>query len=273
MKTILVPIDFSKNAHNALTYAIGMAHKKIAQLLLLHVCQQKEGNTTRATKQKQNKLEVLCDSINKLQKVQCSAQIEEGIVTDCIEKTTAAQKVDWLVMGTKGAKGIKEIYFGSNAKRASQKAHCPVIIVPKKAQYKGIRNIAFYCSYYDVETSLSTLMEIIELAEFYTADIFVFQINDEECIMQEEKKLFENFKKKVHSATKFKNIEFHLISGNDDEARLEFILHEASSDLLAISANNRLMMEKIFGEKTKHKAINRRQIPLLVYNSMQQSSH
>jgi|GEM_PF-2071866 len=268
MKTILVPIDFSKNAHNALNFAIGMADKKTAQLLLLHVCQQKEGNTTRATKQKKNRLEDLCDSINKLQKVQCSTQLEEGIVTDCIEKTTTEKKIDWLVMGTKGAKGVKEIYFGSNAKRASQKAHCPVIIVPKKAQYKGIHNIAFYCSYYDVDISLSTLMQIIELAQFYTAHIYVFQINDEECTVQEEKKLFENFKKKVKSATKFKNIEFHLINGNDDEARLERILHETSSDLLVISANNRLMMEKIFGEKTKNKAINRRQIPLAVYNSM-----
>jgi nucleotide-binding universal stress UspA family protein len=268
MKTILVPIDFSKNAHNALNYAIGMANERSAKLLLLHVYQQKGENISRSTKQKNDKLHILCTQIDTAQQVQCSSQITEGIVTDCIEKMTAIEKIDWLVMGTKGAKGIKEIYFGSNAKRTSQKAHCPVIIVPKNAQYRGIHNIAFYCSYYDTEASLSILLQIIEFAKFYNSHIYVFQINDEECIMEEEKVFFEKFKKSVQRATKFKNIEFHLLSGNDDEARLESILHHTNSDLLAISANNRLMMEKIFGEKTKNKSINRRHIPLAVYNSI-----
>jgi nucleotide-binding universal stress UspA family protein len=36
MKTILVPTDFSKNAENALQYAINLANKMQAKIILLH---------------------------------------------------------------------------------------------------------------------------------------------------------------------------------------------------------------------------------------------
>ena len=36
MKTILVPTDFSKNAENALTYAIQLAKKEEFKILLFH---------------------------------------------------------------------------------------------------------------------------------------------------------------------------------------------------------------------------------------------
>ena len=36
MKTILVPTDFSKNAENALLYAINLAKRMSAKIILLH---------------------------------------------------------------------------------------------------------------------------------------------------------------------------------------------------------------------------------------------
>ena len=38
METILVPTDFSRNAENALKYAVDLAKKEGAKIILMHAC-------------------------------------------------------------------------------------------------------------------------------------------------------------------------------------------------------------------------------------------
>lgn len=46
------------------------------------------------------------------------------------------QKIDLVVMGTKGASGVTEILIGSNTADVIEKCHCPVLAIPAESDFK-----------------------------------------------------------------------------------------------------------------------------------------
>ena len=57
--------------------------------------------------------------------------VHEGVVTDSILSFAAAQKVDLIVMGTHGHKGVDRATLGSVAEKVLRKARCPVLVSRK----------------------------------------------------------------------------------------------------------------------------------------------
>ena len=58
--------------------------------------------------------------------------VHEGAVTDSILSFAAAQKVDLIVMGTHGLKGVDRATLGSAAEKVLRKARCPVLVSRKR---------------------------------------------------------------------------------------------------------------------------------------------
>ncbi len=258
MKTILVPTDFSKNANNALQYALALAKEKKLKVIVLHAFQ--------AVKPKEDKLISLCQSIEKTHQIICEFINIEGVLFDVIIDVIQKIEPDFVIMGTKGARGIKEILLGSNAERVIKNSKSPVIIVPKKEIFSGIKNITYATNYYSTHNSstVSTILELIEIAKLFSAHINVVEVCDEECVGDDVKKYMIAFKEKVRNASDYKKISFHLIFGNNEELRLEEFSAATCSNLLAISIQNRILVEKFFHAASEIKAINRRSLPLMV---------
>jgi nucleotide-binding universal stress UspA family protein len=64
--------------------------------------------------------------------VQPECLVQEGGVTDSILSFAAAQKVDLLVMGTHGLKGVDRAALGSVTEKVLRKACCPVLVSRKR---------------------------------------------------------------------------------------------------------------------------------------------
>ncbi len=64
-----------------------------------------------------------------------------------------SRHVDLLVLGTTGQGALGKKLFGSVSTEVSQRAHCPVLLVPPDAEFRGLQNV-LYASHFD---SLSTL--------------------------------------------------------------------------------------------------------------------
>lgn len=266
MKTILVPNDFSKNADNALQYAIALAKEKCWKVIILHTFQKAHDVFEIATKPKEEKLSSLCCSISIAHNIVCEFINIEGSLLDIIIDTIHKTHPDFVIMGTKGARGIKEILLGSNAERVIKKSKCPVIIVPKKESFKGIKNITYATNYYSNNSTnaIATMLELIEIAKIFSAQIHVVEVCDEECICDDVTKYMNAFKEKVIQASVYKKISFSLIFGNNEELRLEEFSKATSSNLLAISTQNRILVDRFFHAASETKAINRRSLPLMV---------
>jgi universal stress protein A len=163
--TILVPVDFSAYAREALLYADSIAERFFSTLLILHVISKEvELHTTRQHVAQRGlpMLGPLSDSLEVPTEVmetvtidlrerahtalqeflppQFSGRSVELLVAighpfEQILETTANRRVELIVMGTHGRTGLAHTMLGSVAERVMRLAPCPVLTVkaPKEA--------------------------------------------------------------------------------------------------------------------------------------------
>ncbi len=101
-----------------------------------------------------------------------------------------SKRVDLLVLGTTGRGALGKKLFGSVSTEVSKQAHCPVLLVPPDAEFRGLRNM-LYASHFD---SLSTLQiqQAVSFARHFDGQLHFVHVgrnNDKGIALQ--RKLFE----------------------------------------------------------------------------------
>jgi len=276
MKTILVPTDFSKNAENALDYAIQLAKKEEFKILLFHafhynysgidttpeiVLEQsifvQEGIEKRLKIMAQktaNKNHITCDYIN-----------EQGLLSDKLEEVVKKKKIDLIVMGTQGATGLKEIFMGSNTARVISNVTCPVVAVPSKSTFKKIKKIIYATDYqnYDIDA----LQELIAIANNFEASIEVLHIANGKFSHLEEIKRMEKFQEKVEKKIASDKLSFNFLFGLEINDIIKEYLEETTINMIAVSTKHRGLFERIFGNSSiTKKIVNHTKIPLIAFH-------
>lgn len=275
MAMILVPTDFSKNAANALNYAIALAKKEKAKIILLHslqsayitpevpaeyILEQLEAEEQGSLKQ----LKTIAEKVTKAYKVKCSYLCKQGFAVDVITDTIKNKKIDLVVMGTKGAGGLKAAFIGSNAAAVIEKSPVPVIAVPEKASFERIKNILYATDYRVTDTY--ALKSLVKIAKMFNAKIEVVHISDGEYVKQGEQELLNEFIKKTGSKVKYKKMTYHLLYSGSVEKKLEEYVKKKSINLLAMSTHPRNFIDKLFGKSVTKKMVYHTKVPLLAFH-------
>jgi nucleotide-binding universal stress UspA family protein len=139
---ILVPTDFSKHSHNALTYAVAFAEKFGAELYLLHVVQDLAvfipeavavaPPVTPPMEQMTAAVREALDRLvreNNLARLDVHCEVREGTPFYEIIQFARDTDIDLIVMGTHGHSGLVHVLLGSVTERVVRKAPCPVLTV------------------------------------------------------------------------------------------------------------------------------------------------
>lgn len=146
IKKILVAIDGSEHADHALIFALDLAEKYSANILLLGVYHpvyisvgvQPNYTSTQATVDYYKELKayrekVLSEGLQKANELKpnlkISTQLKKGRPADTIIETAKEGQFDLIVMGSRGLGGIKQLLLGSVSDRVADQAPCPVLIV------------------------------------------------------------------------------------------------------------------------------------------------
>jgi nucleotide-binding universal stress UspA family protein len=153
IKKILVAVDGSELANKALDFALGLAEKYSAELMLLNVYQPITplfhfpttsvlGSPPIVTpiamaafskELKAQHGKVLSEALKKANKdktkLKITTMLSEGRPSDKIIEAADEGKFDLIVMGSRGIGGIKEIFLGSVSDRVADEATCSVLIV------------------------------------------------------------------------------------------------------------------------------------------------
>lgn len=149
MQRILLPTDFSENASHALRVAATLATKVKAKLELIHI------NTAVAYSpplpeyyggdlyDTTEYYETAARELHNIKKeitespdfagLEMETRIEEGFLFSSVRRIAEEDKVDLVVMGTKGASGVNEFFIGSNTEKVIRTAPCAVLTVPEKS--------------------------------------------------------------------------------------------------------------------------------------------
>jgi nucleotide-binding universal stress UspA family protein len=142
---ILVATDFSDDSNYALSYAVEMAQRFSAELIVLHVDQPLApvmvselnpgldlGAMNRiAEEQRLLALREVDKTVDRLREKQLKVRGLLRVGAPFLEIVTTAQNenVDLIVIGTHGRSGLAHVLMGSVAERVVRKTHCPVLTV------------------------------------------------------------------------------------------------------------------------------------------------
>lgn len=155
IQNVLVPIDFSNVALNALETAIALCKRQLATLTLLHVVENtyilfppEAGGASSSILPEL--LFVANENLNELtKKIRINHElvvkhvVRTGNPADEICRWALHKETDLILMGTHGASGLREFFIGSNAYRVVKNSPCPVMTIPGSKQWKDFKNILF----------------------------------------------------------------------------------------------------------------------------------
>ncbi|MDX1652304.1 MAG: universal stress protein [Brumimicrobium sp.] len=273
MTKILFPTDFSEAAKKAFLYALELTERLNAQLTVFHVYELPElGRSMKTTTQEVYELmeletfENFKKSVKQLhdfagehgyEKVNFNQLMAEGETVHTITRMAEKEQVDYIIMGTKGATGLKEVLLGSVASGVIDNAHCPVISIPQNSSpHKNLNRIAYLTNYKDEE--LAAFVEIKEFAGIFDASMYCIHFENEiKDISSEQMKEWKN--KLGDSAN---HVRFEVISGDDFEKALTDFYVNEKIDLIGIQPRKRNFFEKIFSKSVSKKLAHHIEIPL-----------
>ena len=135
--TVLVAVDGSAMAMEALKRAISIAKKKDAQLIVVHVIEPPfvESPLLQPVDKEVIKKEIA----EKIEKLDAEADltyvlfVESGLAVNNIITKIEKTKADLLVIGSHGKDDVSSTYFGSTALKLVHNTHIPVLIVKNEA--------------------------------------------------------------------------------------------------------------------------------------------
>ena len=146
MKRILIAIDYSPASVQALQQAIELGEKFDSHLLLLHVLHDPADRpgfyaSKKAGKKVLQNMEAAASEMmaafvaeNMKKWENYEARIIPGLPPETIVKQAVKEKVDLIVMGTRGHSGLKRLMIGSVTDRVIRSCGCAVLVThePKK---------------------------------------------------------------------------------------------------------------------------------------------
>jgi nucleotide-binding universal stress UspA family protein len=141
---VLVPIDFSPYAEQALDYAIALAQKLQVRVTLLHVIQPPlvagadMGVWPSLAFIDDLETAITSDMESYLARVTAAGlegeiAVVHGAPFQEILNTAKARQVDLIIMGTHGRTGLPHVLLGSVAEKVVRLAPCPVLVARQPA--------------------------------------------------------------------------------------------------------------------------------------------
>lgn len=276
MKRILFPTDFSEAAKAAFVYALRFADSFNAELVILHVYDLPIVETPplpESTKEiydivEMNQFESFREELPELHKIAERKHLGHvnmrnillyGDLIYNINKVCKDEEIDLIVMGTKGASGLKETFLGSTTASVISNATVPVLGIPYEAEYHGIKNIAFTTQYKDKDSD--ALREAITIAQKFRARIQCLYIKNPDDPTDIDERINE-----WKMYFRDENIDFFNIAGDHIEQTILDFIETQNVDMLVMRTQKRGFFESLFHRSLTKKMAYHSKVPLLVFH-------
>lgn len=270
--TILVPTDFSDLSKVAVRYAIRLAGKLKANIILLTVV---NANATSQMILKSKRLEEelieiakqdaaqLIDEVKQENKdgMEISFQYLVGFpVESVIEHFVVDNKIDMIVMGTKGATGLKKVLMGSNAVAVIDNSSVPVIAVPGESEFSQINKIVYATDMDNLQDEIKT---IAMFADLFGASVEVVHVLPTDSAKEID---IAGIQDELVKVTKYPKISFHVSKNNHIGEEVDAFVAREKADMVTMFTHKLDFYEKLFGKSVTRQLAFHGHVPLLTFN-------
>jgi len=272
MVNILVPTDLSELSKVAVQYAIKIANKLDGNVTLLHVITIVQ--PTRATMRLRLKalqqelfdmakedLENMVKEVSKT--VKTSQPIKVKIVTgasfnDSVKREAKKLRTGLIIMGTRGASGLKKYVLGSNTASVIEVSHVPVLAVPEFGTFKNFKNVVYASDLKHVEKELKLLIPYLE--KFDSIVHLIHVASSLKVVSAVEKKI-----EAVVIKSGYKNVVFRVMVNKKIDEAIDHYVDVIKADLLTMFTHDPTFYEKLFDRSITRKMAFHSKVPLLAF--------
>lgn len=270
MKNILVAVDFSSSAENALQYAANFAENMNASITIFNcfhipvtvsevptmsisVDSLREDALTALNNRKKDVLKK-----HPLLKVKTDARA--GFAGDEILDYAKTHKIDLIILGIKGSNALSEVVIGSNATQVAKNAECPVLIIPSESRFKKPTKIALT---FDLKKiSNSHVFDFLKLlVNTYNSHVHTISIIEPENVVTVDQATAGV--KLDHMLGEIKHT-MHIKENENVEEGITLFAKEHSINMLCVLRRKYSFLENIFHTSNTKKIAFHTDIPLLV---------
>jgi nucleotide-binding universal stress UspA family protein len=272
MKRILVPIDFSENAINALSFGMEIANKLMADLRIIHV------KTRRLTfRYVQKDMEaMLHDNVEDwLGDIRenfkpnyhvpggtFDYRVREGNVFKEISNQAKYDDTTLIVIGTHGASGFEDKWIGSNAYRLVNSAPVPVLTVRPERKWRGINKIVLPISL--DKSSRQKVPSVIGMAKLFDSKVLVVGVKERRFgLLQSRVGAFVRQTVRFIERNTNLQVESIMLTGGSKSSLLLDYVKEQDADVIATKIHHSTVpFEKLIRPFANH-LINESECPVL----------
>lgn len=272
---VLIPTDFSNNAWNAVAYALSLLEEVTVTFHLLHVRiaanvdagPEIQGNGVLMPPTKK------ISATEQLQKLKSriaqqypnprhsyAVHLENGFFIKEMRSQVAQLDIDLIIMGTKGASGIKKYTLGSNAGDVITKVKCPVLVIPEYARYERPKHIAFPTDFNLMykDRMLRTLGKIAKLhhSSLHVVHVGATHSQLTDAQLRNRAFLVDGIAGLQHT--------FHNCTTQDLEEAIQKFVEKKQINMIAMVAKNLNFFQRILFRPTVTKMSYHTQVPFLV---------
>lgn len=278
MKKILVPTDFSKGSIIALEVAFDIAKKAGSEIVLLHVVEEATSDSFRISGewQKSNwqdklytykllekskkQLETLVHD-PRFDAVKVTGELRLGNPFHGMNTIITEQKVDLVVMGTRGRTKMEALLIGSNTERVVRHARCPVLTIHKRPGSTNFKNIVYATAMSKDEEVFSKIVKRTQ--QIYNSTIHIVRINTPGDFQRDRvvKDYMEKFAKKLQLKNYTINV-FNDLSGEDG---IISFADSINADLIAMATHGRTGLGRVMAGSVAEGVVGSAKRPVLTF--------
>jgi nucleotide-binding universal stress UspA family protein len=269
MKEIIVAMDFSKCAMNALSYAVVLANAIEANITIVWVDKPTPADSIFDNslgiyrKEVHKRFEEIIKKYSKgLTKGTMRYKIRSGKVYDEINNQAKYNDANYIVAGTHGISGFEEFWIGSNSNRIVSSSPCPVFTIRQGFVVdKKINKIIL-----PIDSTNETRQKApyaVDIAKAFNAEIIVLELHGSS--VSAIKTRIENYAKQMVEyleKSKVKHSIANVKASNLTSATLAFA-EENKADLIVIMTEQESTTANIFLGPFAQQMVNHSPIPVL----------
>ncbi|MHC1708527.1 MAG: universal stress protein [Bacteroidales bacterium] len=269
MKKIISAIDFSKCSLHALEYAINMANRVEADVIMVWVDTNNHSDAEMSVYHSEQRHEIksqfeelMSTYSPRLKAGELSYKLRKGKVYQEIANQAKYDDASLIIAGSHGVSGYEKFWIGSNANRIVSYAPCPVITVRLDFSFKDtIRKIIL-----PIDSTLETRQKVpfsVRLAKLFGSEIHIVAVysTSVKAVQRKVDSYAEQTAKFIHQHS----VKFQIEAFEADNITTSIIHYaeKVDADLIAIMTEQETSAANILLGPYAHQMVNNSSIPVL----------
>jgi len=280
MKTILLMTDFSKNARNAIKYAIQAFGEDMEYILMtsyiirsapasvVNIARRVEENCEEDLK---SDLDFIKSTFPEYPNLKITTLCEYGDPSDVLKTIQKQNIIDLVVMGTKGASGLIKVLVGSVTASVIRSTPLPVLAVPENAAFTTFDKIVFASDLHPIQNE-NLVKPLKQIAEKFDSDVMLLKVLRKGG-MSKEKANSEIGKLEHSGYLSGLNKSWNFVESDHLSTAIEQFCEENQAGLLVVIARHSEFFDRIFHSSVSQQLVFHAKLPILALDDSFIISH